>query len=237
MRVIGAARNGLERRWNFNGSPRKLLIAASAMVVLTVAGLAVERFLSEWYGGAPAVALVAIIASRLGMRSALLAAVIGIATTDYFFIHAWGLDWPRSLGELGIYLSMLAAAVFVARPAPPPAAAVFDRGPDLPFTSRQNGDNGNPGPTLHGNAWRYWDVQPSGSWTDDCQVGAEYLRIWLNRARSRESHPLLPWVVHDMIRGQRWSGVEAGFASALERAVVTTQSASGPESPIPQSQD
>lgn len=189
------------------------------MVAMTGVGIIAENagIVESWYGS-PFVALVAVVANRLGMRSALVAAVLGAIAHNYFF--AGGVPrafvWP-SAAEWTIYLSMLAVAVLVARPRPTTATRVYDGGSNLPFTNRttDTDKDGKPG-GLHSTGWLYWDVRPSGSWPEDCHVGQEYCRIWVSRARRNEPRPLLSWIIHDMIRSRKWTGVEAGFASALE---------------------
>ena len=202
-----------DRRWHFDGRPKNLLTAAASVAVATGVGLAVNQFTDHQWYAAPFVCLVGVIANRLGMRSALLASVLSAVALDYLFLPerlSWG---TRAIG----YVSMLAAAVLIARPRPPSGTRVYDNGPNLPFTGRN--PNGNGG-GLHSKGWVYWDVRPSGKWAEDCRVGSEYFRIWLARATSAEHYPMLSWVLHDMIRSGRWSGVEAGFASGLERAAT-----------------
>ena len=73
-------------------------------------------------------------------------------------------------------------------------------------------------PSLHGNGRRYWGVISSGNWVDDCQVGEEYGRIYLERVKSGEPYPLLCWIVRDMIVAGRFTGVECGFIQCVFHA-------------------
>jgi hypothetical protein len=50
-------------------------------------------------------------------------------------------------------------------------------------------------PSLHRNGHRYWDVVSSGNWAEDCQVGVEYGRIYLERVKSGEPYLTLSWIV------------------------------------------
>jgi hypothetical protein len=228
--MLTSIRVAVQRRWDFDGHPRNLAAAVGAIAALTLAGIVAEKYqLVDQWPGSPHVVLIAVIASRLGLRSALLATAVGTPALNFFFLssaavaHAWGFAWPTS-GELVIYLSMLAAACLVARPRPPSSGAVYDRGPNLPFTRRDGSDGGGQG-GLHATGWTYWDVRPTGDWVEDVNVGAEYCRIWADRANNAEPRPLFAWVLHDMIRVGRWSGVEVGWASALEAMALKTTTA------------
>jgi hypothetical protein len=47
---------------------------------------------------------------------------------------------------------------------------------------------------------------------------------------------MLPWIIHDMIRAGKWTGVESGFSSALEwLAFRRPPGRSGPSEPPQQS--
>ena len=220
MRALGVE---LRQRWEYNGDPRKLVAGAAAVGAMVTVGLIAEHLhvVDRWYG-APFVLLVAVISNRLNMRAGLLAAILSILAWNLFFDHrakdAWDISWPTT-DELAIYISCILAAILLAKPRPPAALRTFDGGSNLPFTSR-TGDNGDEPGGMHSSGWIYWDVRPSGSWADDCTVGREYCRMWLSRVRHGEARPLLAWIIHDMIRNRRWSGIEAGFASGLEAKLL-----------------
>lgn len=221
-RSIGALRSEWSARWSNDGKISNLLFAAASVGAMTGAGVAVNRYAAgdagHWYGS-PFVVLVAVLAGRLGLRSGLLAAALACVALEALFFEG-----PLSLTARAlVYPSLFAAAILVARPKPPSTTTVYDRGQNLPFTGRTGDDNGPSDPPggLHSTGQRYWDVRPSGQWAEDCHVGAEYCRIWLNRMRNHEPYPIMPWILHDMIRTGRWSGIEAGFASFLERCVRT----------------
>lgn len=230
-----ALRTEWQRRWDFNGSPKKLVIAALAIATVDVLGMVAEHYtLVPQFYGAPFVAVVAVIASRLGMRSGLLASTIASLSCNYLFQgdppHG-GFNWPTS-GEWLIYLSMFAVSIAVARVRQPPNTRVFDRGPDLPFTSRSDGQDGKPnGGGMEGSPWVYWDVRPSGKWAEDTHLGTEYLRILDNRFRNSELVPQLSWIFHDMVRMGRWSGVESGFCSALQKLAFRREAPHPAEQP------
>jgi len=65
----------------------------------------------------------------------------------------------------------------------------------------------------------FWQVEASGYWLADCDVGEEYARTYIERARQNQP-PLLSWIVHDMVRAgpDTWSGIEIGFLPCLARA-------------------
>ncbi len=168
----------------------------------------------------PYVAMVAVLANRVCVRAGLLTALLSIPTYNYLFAGAphQGFQVP-SLGEVAAYASMVFAALMVAPRRQPPTRRVYDAGTELPFTSNGrngNGDRGNGG--LHGNGIRYWDVRPTGQWVEDCNVGSEYARIFVERIKAGEPRPLIGWIVRDMIVKGVWSGIEAGFMQSLGRA-------------------
>jgi hypothetical protein len=74
--------------------------------------------------------------------------------------------------------------------------------------------------SLDGNGRRYWDVISTGKWAEDCRTGEEYGRIYLETVRSGKRHPLLCWIVHDMITRGQYTGVEIGFIQKVFAAVV-----------------
>jgi hypothetical protein len=223
MRALGVE---LRRRWEYNGDPKKLVYGAVAVAGMVGVGEMAEHFdiVDRWYG-APFVLLVAVVSNRLNMRAGLLAAFLSVLSWNFLFDHQaalghkWALSWPTT-DELAIYISCILAAILLAKPRPPTALRAFDGGTNLPFTRAPdtNGDHTHGG--LHSTGWIYWDVQPTGNWGYDADVGREYCRMWISRANHNELRPLLSWIVHDMIRSRRWSGVEAGFASALEAKVT-----------------
>ncbi len=168
----------------------------------------------------PYVALVAIMANRVCVRAGLLSALLSIPVYNGLFAGAphFGFHAP-SFGEIAAYVSMIFAALMVAPRRQPPERRIYDAGSSLPFTSNgrnENGDRGNGG--LHGNGIRYWDVRHTGNWKEDCEVGTEYARIFIERARAGEPRPLIGWIVRDMIFRGVWSGVEAGFMQGVGRA-------------------
>ena len=88
---------------------------------------------------------------------------------------------------------------------------------DLPFVRNQN--DRNAGKRI------FWFVQSGGAWIEDCRVGHEYGRIFLDR-RQRFGAPLLTWIIRDMIRAGRFSGVEAGFLGVIAGALPRTETTS-----------
>ena len=191
--------------------------ASTALVgAVTIAGLLAERFaiVPAWYAS-PYVAMVGLIASRFGTSPALLASVLSALAYNHIFIPPKWQFQPLEPGEYFIYGSMVLVSFLAA---PKGLIAVPTRRkkgaiPALPFT-RDGQGNGAP-------VW--WDVKPSGEWADDCDVGAEYARIYAEMAASGAKKPLLAWILRDMIRAGKFGGVEAGFAQAIERGLNLTE--------------
>lgn len=214
--IVGAFRAECRRRWAFDGNLKNLSATVVSVVCLTVIGIAAERaqFVHDWYGS-PYVALVAIWANRCGLRCGLTAAVLSTLAYHYFFAGDWSWVAPNH-AQLTIYISMFVVACLVSPNSETPnPLRVLDAGHDLPFTRKDGSPNG-----MHRSGRRYWDVERSGVWGKDCHLGSEYARIYLARIVRGEPRPMLAWVIHDMIRRGKWSGVEAGFASAIERLLT-----------------
>jgi hypothetical protein len=98
------------------------------------------------------------------------------------------------------------AALNAPREVMPPA-------PELPFVSDHPERRAR---SLHGTGRCFWDVQTSGDWCADCEVGAEYGQLYLEHLRrTGKPDPLMCWIVADMIATGRWSGVECGFVQTV----------------------
>lgn len=231
--ALMAVRRGFMRRWEFDGNPRNLLIGALSAAAITLVFVAIRewRILDIVPYGPWMTLLVGVVSNRLGMRSGLVCAGVGIFCLEVFFYgEGFTTTWPITI-QISSYSCMVGAAIFLARPRADHAGRIIDRGQDLPFTRRREDGNGG----LHGIGSIYWDAPATGNWFDDAHVGSEYLRILAHRVEGGERAPMLPWIIHDMIRAGRWSGVEAGFASALEKLAFRRARPDRPAEPPPQS--
>jgi hypothetical protein len=83
----------------------------------------------------------------------------------------------------------------------------------LPFTSQSDDLDA----SLIRTGKRFWTVTPSGNWIEDCKLGEEYARLYLERINTGSSTPLMCWIVADMIKAGRYTGVECGFIQAVSR--------------------
>lgn len=192
----------------------------------TIGGLTGVSLIGYWTDILPSpyastyVGAVGLVANRVCVRAGLIAATLAVLTYNGLFsqeVH-FGFRWPTS-GEVTAYVTMFVLAVTLAPRAAKLPKAEPKSNPDtpLPFVNRtgKNGhDNG-----LHGNGAKYWDVCPSGNWVEDCAVGDEYARLFINSIRRHDDgRPLVSWIVRDMVVGGRFSGVEAGFIQRLGRS-------------------
>ena len=165
------------------------------------------------------VAVVALLANRVCVRAGLLGAALSALSYDYWFSGGdhYGFVTP-SINEAMAYVVMFGLAVAIAPrnpPADPPDRQSFGAGSELPFTTKDTNDLEK---SLHGVGVRYWSVEASGDWIEDCAVGSEYARIFIERVKARQSRPLMAWIVRDMVTAGRWTGVECGFIQGVARA-------------------
>ena len=73
-----------------------------------------------------------------------------------------------------------------------------------------------------GGGFNYWDVKPTGSYSDDCDVGralAEEYLAFIGAHPTVGNGTLLTSIVHDMIAqakaGALWSGMHVGFLARV----------------------
>lgn len=58
----------------------------------------------------------------------------------------------------------------------------------------------------------FWDVQPTGNYGEDCDIGKSYAKQALDYMRQHGFPPLLNWAVLGMMeKGGASSGIEVGF--------------------------
>ena len=193
---------------------------AAFVTALTLLGICLiqAQIMNGWYSS-PYVAVVALISNRVCIRSGIVAAALASLEHEFCFAGTiWSLNWPSPEQALS-YLSMFGAAYVVGRKIPvyqPPA----ERGPridPLPFTAVKKMDGDDTATRL------FWHVDETGLWGDDSQLGSEYGRIYVERLRSKMPAPLLGHVVKDMIGRGRFTGIEAGFMSAISMAASGKQ--------------
>ena len=102
------------------------------------------------------------------------------------------------------------AAFDTVREVKPPA-------PELPFMSHRPERRDL---SLHGTGRCFWEVKSGGIWHEDCDLGEEYARIYLEHLRKTgKPYPLMCWIVNDMVAARRWSGVECGFVQTVFSAI------------------
>lgn len=197
--------------------------------ILTFANLALGwAGLSPYGYFSPYVAASAIVASRLCVRAGLLTALLSIVTWNFFVVPPILAFNPPKTAEVIAFTAAVVAGIWAApraKPKPPPQA--LDRKGPLPFVRRADTGNGNGKANGHTEA-SCWDVAASGAWAEDDNYGRQLGRIWVDHRQSRViDTPPLAFVLQDMIRAGQFTGIEAGFANALERAA-----ASGDEAPL-----
>lgn len=198
---------------------------AIVVPVVAVFGLATFGWLLERWGlvrgfyASPFVLLAGVVANRVCIRAGLMSALLGAVVFDVVFAAPrWQLSLP-TVEEFLAYSSMFAIAVAVARrqpverDPPPPHQA----GQSLPFTSQRpktTRDDGSPdGTSLM--AMSFWSVEATEVWADDTEVGIQYGRIYMDAVRRGSAVMPLAWIVRDMIKSGKFTGVEAGFCGIV----------------------
>jgi len=166
------------------------------------------------------VAAVAVIANRIGLMAALVATLAAMPQINYFVIAPRDAFTVPTMVELSAYVCMIGVALMVT-----PNLRLrsrkrtWDAGTELPFTHRDRSPEGAQA-SMHGMGVRFWSVTSTGKWSEDVAVGEEYARIYLARATTGELRPPMAWIVADMIKAGRFSGVEAGFLQGVCRVVL-----------------
>ncbi len=191
-----------------------------AVAILTIGSLVAVRLgIIPWPYVSTYVAAVAIVSNRVCVRAGVMTAVLSAPVYNFLFTggpHV-GFTSPDP-GEITAYIAMIVVALVIAprtQSSSDGSRRQNDAGTDLPFTRRDRGNGQSD--SLHGSGVCFWDVQPSGVWTADCEVGAEYARIFMERVKAGEPRPLLSWIAYDMVRRGpgNFSGVEAGFMQGI----------------------
>lgn len=178
------------------------------VVACTLLGIGAEHsgLVRGWYAS-PYVLVSVIAAIHGGRKSGYLAAALSMMAFNFVFVTPqYAFTFP-SIEELVAYVSMFAGAFVAGGHAHPPSETSIPstyKGP-LPFVREKKDDD---------QRRMFWDVLPSGDWTEDCLVGTEFARIYSLQIGTRGA-PLLSWIVRDMIHAGRFTGVEAGFINSL----------------------
>lgn len=184
------------------------LIVLSLAVVLGYGLISIGLVKSVY--SSPFVALCALVANRVCLRAGLLTALGSMLGHEFFFASPyWELNWPSAEQALA-YSANFAAAYLVARrvPLPPAPKSTTPGAGILPFVAQTTAPDKS-----------FWVVDSAGQdWTEDCQVGSEYARMYLERGADQT--PLI-WIIRDMVKAGRWTGVEAGFCSVVGRAALS----------------
>lgn len=167
----------------------------------------------------PFVAVSAAISARICLRSGLLVAVLSALAFMLFL--------PRPtdalLPNLSEFVAIASAVTVVFFTAPrmaggdPPEAVTKPTSKDpLPFMRPRKPGNGDDASREASS----WAVQASGNWSEDDWYGRQMAKTWRNRLKTRSGDcPTLSMIVRDMVRGGRWTGVEAGFCSSVESSI------------------
>lgn len=190
-----------------------VIVPVVAMAVAILAGQMILAVgLTKSIYSSPFVALCALVSNRVCLRAGLLTALLSMLGHEFFFSAPyWHLDWPNPEQSLA-YAANFLAAVAVARrcPLPPerPAAPPSDQ--ILPFVDTPAAPHGK----------NFWFVQGGGDFLEDCDVGGEYARLYMDQRIVPGPCPALAWIVRDMARSGRWTGVEVGFLSSIEAAAA-----------------
>lgn len=189
------------------------IYAIMAVAGLTVIGLLLTKMgLVKSFYSSPFVMLCAVVANRVCVRAGLIAAGLSGVVHDYIFVDPyWQFSGPSAEQALA-YVSCFVAAWAVGRrhPNAPTAGTPPPSSSSLPFVSHSKSDKSD-------RSW--WSVDPVDNWIEDTQVGAEYGHIYLDAAR-KDKLPPLTWIIRDMVKAGRWSGVETGFVSVIARSAL-----------------
>lgn len=212
--VSAAQRLGFEA---MNG-PTVWFVPLAVVTMITIANLAMAwAGLVEYGYFSPYVAASAGVSARLCIRSGMLTALLSIFTWNFLIVPpVLALSVP-SVAEAVAWMAAIAAVALCApRIKPGAPAKPVDRKAPLPFV-RSKTQNGK-GPSQDASCWA---PLRTGNWQSDDHYGRQIGRLWIDKRQSGEpGAPPLSFIVHDMIGEGEWSGVEAGFAHAIERAAA-----------------
>lgn len=167
-----------------------------------------------WTGrttGLAGIFLIAVLAisHTLGLRQGLIAA--GLSFPWINIIHAPDRAFSiPTVNEVVVYVVILISAWIVGRSHDRIVAL------DKPVILRPPSRSGSALPFTGGTSKSFWQVMPSGDWIADCEVGAAYAAIYARHVKENSGIPLC-WIVQDMIKSGRYTGIEAGFMGEINR--------------------
>lgn len=189
------------------GVPEAVALAAVVLGTISLVGMVLLSLgISDRFFASPYVLGTAWVALKCGRHCGLMTALAAYLIWDGPMMPPyWALSWPDA-NNMTVAATLIATAWLVGGHAKPKAKPQDDARyiGSLPFTTRDEDD-----------ARRFWCVESSGDWVEDCEVGQEYARLYLDRV-DRDAAPLLGWIVADMMRQDRpISGVEIGFCAGL----------------------
>lgn len=69
-----------------------------------------------------------------------------------------------------------------------------------------------------GRAIKYWNVEPSGNWTVDCQRGRDYALNLMEHLKVYDRVPIIRSIVSSF--PQEWSGLETGFMTQIMECAI-----------------
>lgn len=66
----------------------------------------------------------------------------------------------------------------------------------------------------------YWDVQPSGEYSQDCQTGRDYARRLVQHMKLKNDPTVFGWVLRAQGEKGGNTGIEIGFRQAIAEMLV-----------------
>lgn len=199
-------------------SARGFVLASGVITGLVLVEIGMLQMKLVEYGYfSPFVAVAAILSAKFCVRVGLAAALLSIVTWDYFIappVLQW--VWPGWSDLMAFASAIVGALATAPRLQPPLGPPRRSQGTPLPFTRGRDTRDGN------GLDASFWDVVPAGTWHEDDWCGRQYGSIYLAELQNpvRRGCPPLAWIVRDMVRNQRFGGIEAGFLNRIEVAAA-----------------
>lgn len=203
-----------------------LVVPVAAVSAITAGNLMLGYLGLVAYGYfSPYLAAATIISAKLCVRAGLLAGLLAFSLWFWAVVPpSWEFGrWPNA-AEWTAFASVIVSVFWVAPRVQRPggdAGGLRARIPKvkstLPFVKpRPKDTNGEDRDAC-------WDVNRPSDWSEGDDIGRQYGRIFADQVRQTkfgdQCHPPLAWVLRDMIRQGQYTGLEAGFGSALEQAL------------------
>ena len=189
--------------------PRTVIPIASVAAMTLIGAILEATEIVRGFYASPYVLVAGIIANRVCVVAGLFAAALGAAAFNLFFVTPrYQFTWP-TMEEWLAYASMAAVAYFVARRVSvAPERARIAEGSKMPFIDDTNVQRS------------FWAIKASGTWADDAEVGQAYGSIYVREVQAGRTAVQLGWIIDGMIEKGEYTGVEAGFASEIQREIT-----------------